>query len=72
LKAKPKKQAPRATTTAVTVGNEIRGDQILLTAQKIGRVRLITRTGQHKAHEVVGEKNAHAILLKAYSSTQKP
>lgn len=55
----------------VTEGSEIRGDRILLSARKLGKPRLIRRSEQHHATEIVGEKDARAILMRAYTSTRR-
>jgi hypothetical protein len=56
---------------ASVVGSEIRGDQILVSARKFNKIRLVRRTGNHQASEMTIEKDARARLMRAYTSTAK-
>lgn len=49
--------------------DEIRGDKLLVTARKFNKPSLVRRTGNHKASEMVVEKDARATVLRAYTST---
>ena len=66
-KDSPEKPAPSSYRT--DAGDEIRGDQILVSARKFNKQRLVRRSGQHNASEMVIEKDARAKLLKGYTST---
>lgn len=68
-RATGKAKSSKATETSYTVGASIRGDKILITAQKIIGPRLVRKSGQHKGSEVVAEKDARATLLRAYTKT---
>ena len=57
--------------TKYLVGSQLRGDQIILVAQKLGKIRLVKKSGQHKGSEIVGDKDARATLTKAYISTSR-
>jgi len=61
-------KAPRFATHE---GAEIRGDKMLVTARKIGKAAVVRRTGNHKASEMVVEKDARAVVLRAYTSTRE-
>ena len=66
----PKK--PKAPKFITREGAEIRGDKINVSARKFGKMRLVRRSNQHNATEVVVEKDARASLLRAYTSTRNP
>lgn len=63
--------ASPATKFGFSVGDEIRGDQIVITARKLGKPSLIRRSGNHKGSEILAEKDARAKVIRAYTTTAK-
>lgn len=53
------------------MGNVIRGDKLILTAQKISDVQLINRTGRHRARLVTGTRNAECVIDRAIKTVRE-